>query len=109
MAQTAPARDVLAFCPHIQSNRPRGLQRLNDSPPQRKAVKSSARAAAWRSTALTTGLALAVGLSAMSVEAWAKPKVPLPKPRPIARNAVPRTTPAAAAARTAAVAPTQIV
>src|SRR5882724_2910583 len=108
MAQTAPAATFLAFCPHIQSNRPRA-SRSNDSPPQRNAVKSSARAAAWRSTALATGLALAVGLSAMSVEAWAKPKVPLPKPRPIARNAVPRTTPAAAAVRTAAVAPTQIV
>lgn len=65
----------------------------------------SARAAALRSTALATSLALAVGLSALSVEAWAKPKVPLPKPRPIARNAVPRqpaathvaTAPAAAA------------
>jgi soluble lytic murein transglycosylase len=61
---------------------------LNDSPPQRKAVIPSARAAALRSTALATGLALAVGLSALSVEAWAKPKVPLPKPRPIARSAV---------------------
>ncbi|MBR1193424.1 lytic transglycosylase domain-containing protein [Bradyrhizobium sp. AUGA SZCCT0160] len=54
----------------------------------------SARAAALRSTALATGLALSVGLSAVSVEAWAKPKVPLPKPRPIARNVVPKTTPA---------------
>ncbi|WP_249136239.1 MULTISPECIES: lytic transglycosylase domain-containing protein [unclassified Bradyrhizobium] len=32
----------------------------------------------------------------MSVEAWAQPKVPLPKPRPIARNVVPKTTPASA-------------
>ncbi|MBR1230051.1 transglycosylase SLT domain-containing protein [Bradyrhizobium sp. AUGA SZCCT0176] len=56
----------------------------------------SARAAALRSTALATGLVLAVGLSAMSVEAWAQPKVPLPKPRPIARNVVPKTTPASA-------------
>ncbi|MBR1281979.1 lytic transglycosylase domain-containing protein [Bradyrhizobium sp. AUGA SZCCT0177] len=39
---------------------------------------------------------MAVGLSAMSVEAWAQPKVPLPKPRPIARNVVPKTTPASA-------------
>ena len=65
----------------------------------------SARAAALRSTALATSLALAVGLSAMSVEAWAKPKVPLPKPRPIARNVVPKTTPTttpAAAARNSA-------
>ena len=59
----------------------------------------SARAAALRSTALATSLALAVGLSALSVEAWAKPKVPLPKPRPIARNAVPKQT---AATNTAA-------
>ncbi|MGE9009924.1 lytic transglycosylase domain-containing protein [Leptospira interrogans] len=54
----------------------------------------SVRAAALRSTALATGLVLAVGLSAMSVEAWAQPKVPLPKPRPIARNVVPKTMPA---------------
>ena len=57
----------------------------------------SSRAAALRSTALATGLALAVGLTA--VAAWAAPKVPLPKPRPIARNAVPKT-----AAKTAATA-----
>jgi soluble lytic murein transglycosylase len=48
-----------------------------------------------RSTALATGLALALGLtlglSALSVEAWAKPKVPLPKARPIARSAVPKS------------------
>ncbi|MBR1267329.1 lytic transglycosylase domain-containing protein [Bradyrhizobium sp. AUGA SZCCT0222] len=30
----------------------------------------------------------------MSVDAWAQPKVPLPKPRPIARNVVPKTSPA---------------
>jgi soluble lytic murein transglycosylase len=59
-------------------------------------VTRPARAAALRSTALTTSLALAVALSAMSVDAWAKPKVPLPKPRPIARNVVPKTTPVAA-------------
>src|SRR6266536_2212765 len=64
------------------------LQRSDDSPPQRKAVKSSARAAALRSTALTASLALAVGLSALMAQAWAK--VPLPKPRPIARNLVPK-------------------
>lgn len=58
----------------------------------------SARAAALRSTALATSLALAVGLSALSVEAWAKPKVPLPKPRPIARNVVPKQTAATHAA-----------
>ncbi len=53
----------------------------------------SARAAALRSTALATSLALAVGLSALAADAWAKPKVPLPKPRPIARNVVPKTAP----------------
>jgi soluble lytic murein transglycosylase len=80
---------------------------LNDSPPQRKAVIPSARAAALRSTALATSLALAVGLSALSVEAWAKPKVPLPKPRPIARSAVPKqpATVKSAAAPPAAPAP----
>jgi soluble lytic murein transglycosylase len=60
-------------------------------------VTPSSRAAALRSTALATGLALAVGLTA--VAAWAAPKVPLPKPRPIARHAVPKT-----AAKTAATA-----
>jgi soluble lytic murein transglycosylase len=47
-----------------------------------------------RSTALATSLALAVGLSAIAADAWAKPKVPLPKPRPIARNVVPKSAPA---------------
>ena len=46
------------------------------------------RATALRSTALATSLALAVGLSAWAGEAYAKPKVPLPKPRPIARHLV---------------------
>jgi soluble lytic murein transglycosylase len=55
-------------------------------------VIPSIRAAALRSTALATGLALAVGLTAFPLEAWAKPKVPLPKPRPIARNVVPKST-----------------
>jgi soluble lytic murein transglycosylase len=64
---------------------------LNDSPPQRKAVTLPVRAAALRSTALATSLALAVGFAAFSVEAWAKSKVPLPKPRPIARNVVPKS------------------
>jgi soluble lytic murein transglycosylase len=45
---------------------------------------------------LATCLALAVGLSALEGDAWAKPnKVPLPTPRPIARNVVPKTEPAA--------------
>ena len=47
---------------------------------------------------MAAGLALAVGLSALTADAAAKPKVPLPKPRPIARNVVPKTTPAAKAA-----------
>jgi soluble lytic murein transglycosylase len=70
-------------------------------------VTRSARAAALRTTALATSLALAVGLSAFAVEAAAKPKVPLPKPRPIARNVVPNTAakntlPAASAAKNTA-------
>jgi soluble lytic murein transglycosylase len=91
---------------------------LNDSPPQRKAVTLPVRAAALRSTALATSLALAVGFAAFSVEAWAKPKVPLPKPRPVARNVVPKSagttntppahtaTAAAPAARAPVAAPT---
>jgi soluble lytic murein transglycosylase len=55
-------------------------------------VNPSSRAAALRSNALATGLALVVGLSGLATDAWAKPKVPLPKPRPIARNAVPKST-----------------
>ncbi|MBI5319989.1 lytic transglycosylase domain-containing protein [Bradyrhizobium sp.] len=53
------------------------------------------RAAALRSTALATCLALA---AAFSIPAEAAPKVPLPKPRPIARNAAPATTSAIAPA-----------
>lgn len=55
-------------------------------------MTQSARAAALRSTALATSLALAIGLSAWAADAATKPKVPLPKPRPIARNVVPKTT-----------------
>jgi len=55
-------------------------------------VTPPSRAAVLRSTALATSLALAVGLLALAGEAWAKPKVPLPKPRPIARNVVPKTS-----------------
>ena len=67
----------------------------------------SARATALRSTALATSLALAVGLAAFPLDAWAEPKVPLPKPRPIARNVVPKpaaqtSAPAAAYAPVAA-------
>src|SRR4051812_11418487 len=54
-----------------------------------------------RSTALATSLACAMGL-VLATEAWAKPKVPLPKPRPIARNVVPNTTAATPAANAAA-------
>lgn len=62
------------------------------------------RAAALRSSALATSLALAVGWSAFAADAWAaKAKVPLPKPRPIARNVVPKPArPADAAARNTA-------
>ncbi|HEV7634977.1 MAG TPA: lytic transglycosylase domain-containing protein [Bradyrhizobium sp.] len=64
------------------------------------------RAAALRSTALATSLALTAGL--LAAEAWANPKVPLPKPRPVARNLAPKASgknivpPANIAARTAA-------
>ncbi len=51
------------------------------------------RAAALRSMVWATSLALAVGLSAWAADAAAKPKVPLPKPRPIARKVVPKTMP----------------
>jgi peptidoglycan lytic transglycosylase len=68
-------------------------------------VTRPARAAALRSTALATSLALAVGLAAIAGDAWAKPKVPLPKPRPIAHNAVPKSAPAAIAATNIAPAP----
>ncbi len=66
------------------------------------------RATALRSTALATSLALAVGLAFPS-GAWAAPKVPLPKPRPIARNVVPKPAAQAAApagAHTTTAAPT---
>jgi soluble lytic murein transglycosylase len=51
---------------------------------------STLRRTALGTSALVT-LALAVGLSALAADAWAKPKVPLPQPRPIARNVVPNT------------------
>jgi soluble lytic murein transglycosylase len=68
------------------------------------------RAAALRSTALATSLVLTVGLSVISADAGAKPKVPLPKPRPIARHLAPATSakntaPVATAAPAAAIAP----
>ena len=58
---------------------------------RRNAVNRFARANALRSTALVTSLALAVGFAAPVRDAWAA-KVPLPKPRPIARNIVPKTS-----------------
>jgi soluble lytic murein transglycosylase len=53
-------------------------------------VTRPSRAAASRSTALATSLALAAGL--LAAEARANPKVPLPKPRPIARNVAPKAS-----------------
>ncbi len=52
----------------------------------------SARAAALRSTAIATTLVLAVVFLAWETEASDKPRIPLPKPRPIARNVVPKST-----------------
>ncbi len=51
----------------------------------------SARAKALRSTAIATTLALILGSHAWANEAAAKHKVPLPKPRPIARNGASKT------------------
>ena len=56
-----------------------------------RSARAASRSTAL-STALATGLALAVGWSALATDAWPRPKVPLPKPRPIARNVVPKTT-----------------
>jgi soluble lytic murein transglycosylase len=47
------------------------------------------------STALAMGLVLAIGWTALATAASARPNVPLPKPRPIARSVVPKTTSAA--------------
>jgi soluble lytic murein transglycosylase len=54
-------------------------------------VTRSARAKALRSTAIATTFVLLVGSQAWAKEPAAKSKVPLPKPRPIARNVVPKT------------------
>jgi soluble lytic murein transglycosylase len=54
-------------------------------------VTRSARTAALRSTAIATTLVLLVGAPAWASGHAAKSKVPLPKPRPIARNVVPKT------------------
>ncbi|MGA7808581.1 MAG: lytic transglycosylase domain-containing protein, partial [Bradyrhizobium sp.] len=60
-----------------------------------------ARAAALRSTALSTvlvvGLALAAGLPAFAADGKAKARIPLPRPRPIVRNAVLNAAPKKAA------------
>jgi soluble lytic murein transglycosylase len=68
-------------------------------------VIPSVRAAALRSTALATSLVLSVGLAALPLDAWANPKVPLPKPRPIARTAVPKSAAAKTPAHAATHAP----
>jgi len=64
-------------------------------------VNRLARAATLRSTALATSLTLIIGFSALAGTAWAS-KVPMPKPRPMARNVVPKTTANTATANTAA-------
>jgi soluble lytic murein transglycosylase len=64
-------------------------------------VTSFARATVLRSTALSTALAMSLTLvasvSASANDPHPKSKVPLPKARPIARSAVPKTTPPQAA------------
>src|SRR5436305_4428344 len=57
-----------------------------------------ARAKAFRCTAAAASMALAVGFSPVAAAALVNPvhpKVPLPKPRPISRSIVPKTTAAA--------------
>jgi soluble lytic murein transglycosylase len=44
-----------------------------------------------RATAMVVAMTLVVGLSALTADAWAKTKIPLPKPRPIARNVAPKS------------------
>jgi soluble lytic murein transglycosylase len=110
-AQTSDHQRSLVFFPYIQSNRP-STTAVRDSP-QRSAVIKSARATALQSTAMVTTLVLAVGLSAFAGNASAKSKIPLPKPRPIARSVVPKnpstntskTTPVTSTAAHAAPAP----
>jgi soluble lytic murein transglycosylase len=67
-------------------------------------VTRSTHAAHLRPKVLATGLVLAVALSGLAAGAADKRKVPLPKPRPIARNVVPGTSArnVAPAAKTAA-------
>ena len=56
-------------------------------------------------SAVATGLVLAVGLSWLATDAWAQPKVPMPKPRPIARSAGPTAATAGTKQKPAAVTP----
>src|ERR1700679_3761360 len=93
MAQRRLSQRIWYFF-HIFNQIDLELERPNDSP-RRNVVTQSSRAAALRSTAWATSLALVVGLSAWAADAAATSKVPLPKPRPIARNVVLKTTPAA--------------
>jgi soluble lytic murein transglycosylase len=69
------------------------------------ASKSALRQTALGNSALVT-LALAVAMSALTADAWAESKVPLPAPRPIARNVVPKTTASTDAKNTAPAAST---
>jgi soluble lytic murein transglycosylase len=70
-------------------------------------VTPFAPAPTLRRTALGTSalltLALAVGLAGSVADAWAKPKVPMPKPRPVARNVVPKTSASTTSASTTSV------
>jgi soluble lytic murein transglycosylase len=70
-------------------------------------VTPFAPAPTLRRTALGTSalltLALAVGLAGSVADAWAKPKVPMPKPRPVARNVVPKTSASKTSASTTSV------
>jgi soluble lytic murein transglycosylase len=58
---------------------------------------------------VATSLVLAVGLSGLATDAWAKSKVPMPKPRPVARSAGPtvgtKAKPAAVTPATTAAVP----
>jgi soluble lytic murein transglycosylase len=69
-------------------------------------VTPFAPAPTLRRTALGTSalltLALAVGFGSVA-DAWAKPKVPMPKPRPVARNVVPKTSASKTSASTTSV------
>ena len=54
---------------------------------------------------VATSLVLAVGLSGLATDAWAKPQVPMPKPRPIARSAGPAAVTAGTKEKKPAAAP----